>query len=70
MGGIGIGSKLKHVEEEFGVAEKVEEGGEVHWYWKKGIEVSYDADAKVRSISIFMPTGVAPAGFGETSLRE
>ena len=36
--GVGIGSALTRVEEEFGVAEKVEEGGEAHWYWKKGIQ--------------------------------
>ena len=62
-GGIGIGSKLKRVEEEFGDAEKVEEGGEVHWYWKKGIEFSYNADAEVRSIYVFKPIGAVPAGF-------
>ena len=70
VGGVGIGSRLKRVEEEFGGAEKIEEGGEVHWYWKKGIEFSYDADAKVRSISIFKPVGAAPAGFDETLLDE
>ena len=31
-GGVGIGSAQKRVEEEFGIAERVEEGGEVHWY--------------------------------------
>ena len=62
-GGVGIGNTLRRVEEEFGGAEKIEEGGEVHWYWKKGIEFSYDADAKVKSISIFKPVGAAPAGF-------
>ena len=65
-GGVGIGSTLKRVEEEFGGAEKIEEGGEVHWYWKKGIEFSYDADARVKSISIFKPVGAAPAGFDDT----
>ena len=68
--GIGIGSTLKRVEEEFGDVEKVEEGGEVHWYWKKGIEFSYDADAKVRSISIFKPVGAAPTGFADGLQRE
>ena len=63
-GGIGIGSTRKRVEEAFGGAEKVEEGGKVHWYWKKGIEFSYDADAKVTSITIFKPVGAAPAAFG------
>ncbi len=38
VGGVGLGSTLKRVTEELGIAEKVEEGGEVHWYWKKGIE--------------------------------
>ena len=68
-GGIGIGSTLKRVEEEFGGAEKIEEGGKVHWYWKKGIEFSYDADAKVRSISIFKPLGAAPAGFDDVHIN-
>ena len=68
--GVGIGSALKRVEEEFGGAEKVEEGGKVHWYWKKGIEFSCDAAAKVRSISIFKPVGATPAGFDGTLLRE
>ena len=62
-GGVAIGSTLKRVEEEFGGAEKIEEGGKVHWYWKKGIEFSYDADAKVTNISLFKPVGAAPAGF-------
>lgn len=58
------------MEEEFGNAEKIEEGGKVHWYWTKGIEFSYDADAKVASISIFKPIGAAPAGFDDTLQRE
>ena len=69
-GGVGIGSTRKHVEEEFGAAERVEEGGEVHWYWKKGIEFSYDVNAKVRSISIFKPVGAAPARFNGTLVNE
>ena len=68
--GIGIGNTLKGVEEEFGRAEKIEEGGKVHWYWTKGIEFSYDADAKVTSISIFKPIGAAPAGFDDALQRE
>lgn len=68
--GIGIGSTLKRVEEEFGGAEKIEESGKVHWYWTKGIEFSYDADAKVTSISIFKPIGAAPAGFDDALQRE
>ena len=47
------------------LALKIEEGGKVHWYWKKGIEFSYDADARVKSISIFKPVGAAPAGFND-----
>lgn len=68
--GIGIGSTLKRVEEEFGGAEKIEEGGKVHWYWRKGIEFSYNADAKVANISIFKPVGAAPAGFDDALQRE
>lgn len=68
--GIGIGSTLKRVEEKFGGAEKIEEGGKVHWYWRKGIEFSYDADAKVTNISIFKPVGAAPAGFNDALQRE
>ena len=44
--GVGIGSTLKRVEEEFGIVERVEEGGEVHWYWKKGIEFMVDSKNK------------------------
>ena len=69
-GGAAIGSALKRVEEEFGIAEKVEDGGKVHWYWKKGIEFSCDADAKVTNISIFKPVGAAPAGFDGALQRE
>ena len=35
----------------------------MHWYWKKGIECSYDADARVKSIFVFKPVGAAPTGF-------
>ena len=69
-GGVGIGTTRKRVEREFGGAEKIEEGGKVHWYWKKGIEFSYNADAKVRSISVFKPVGAAPAGFDDALQRE
>ena len=68
-GGVGIGTTRKRVEREFGGAEKIEESGEVHWYWKKGIEFSCDADAKVRSISIFKPVGAAPAGFDDAHVN-
>ena len=68
-GGVGIGTTRKRVEEEFGGAEKIEEDGKVHWYWKKGIEFSYDADAKVRRISIFKPVGAAPTGFDDAHVN-
>ena len=68
-GGVGIGTTRKRVEREFGGAEKIEEGGKVHWYWKKGIEFSYDADAKVTSISVFKPVGAAPSGFDDAHVN-
>ena len=68
--GIGIGSTRKRVEEEFGEAEEIEEGGKEHWYWKKGITFNYDADAKVTDIFVFVPHGAAPAGFDEASQPE
>ncbi len=70
IGGIGIGSTLKRVEEKFGGAEEIEDGGQKHWYWKKGIAFGYDADAKVESIFVFKPIGAAPAGFDDTLQRE
>ena len=61
VSGVGIGSTRKRVEEEFGEAEEVQADGD-RWYWKKGIEFNYDADAKVKSIYVFKPVGAAPAG--------
>ena len=69
-GGVGIGSTLKRVEGEFGGAEEIEEGGTIHWYWKKGIAFNYDADAKVTSILVLKPSGAAPAAFNDTLQRE
>ena len=63
--GVGIGSTFKRVEEKFGGAEEIKDGGETHWYWKKGIAFRYDANAKVESIFVFKPIGAAPAGFDE-----
>ena len=68
IGGIGIGSTLKRVEEKFGGAEKIEDGGQTHWYWKKGIAFGYDAE--VESIFVFKPIGAAPAGFDDALQRE
>ena len=65
-GGVGIGSTLKRVEEEFGEAEKIDEGGARHWYWKKGIEFRYDDVFKVESIFVFVPIGAAPSGVDDT----
>ena len=70
MDGVGIGSTLKRMEEEFGGAEEIKDGGETHWYWKKGIAFSYDANAKVESIFVFKPIGAAPAGFDDALQRE
>ena len=69
-GGIGIKGTLKRVEKEFGEAEKVDQGGARHWYWKKGIEFSYDADAEVEIIFVFKPIGAAPAAFDDTEAHE
>lgn len=68
--GIGIGSTLKRVEEEFGEAEEIDKNGKEHWYWKNGITFNYDANAKVTDIYVFVPVGAAPAGFDEASERE
>lgn len=68
-GGVGIGSTRKRVEGEFGNAEEIEADGD-HWYWKKGIEFNYDADAQVTSIFVFKPIGAAPAGFDDALQRE
>ena len=65
MGGIGIGSTLKRVEEDFGGAAEIKDGGKAHWYWKKGITFDYDADAKVERIFVFEPIGAAPAGLDD-----
>ena len=70
VGGAGIGSTRERVEEEFGGAEEIKEGGKVHWYWKKGIEFSYDAHSQVTNISIFKPVGAAPAGFDDVLRHE
>ncbi len=65
-GGVGIGSTLKRVEEEFGEAEEIDDGGARHWYWKKGIAFRYDADVKVESLFVFRSIGAAPAGVDDT----
>jgi hypothetical protein len=62
-GGNDIGSALKRVDGEFGPAEEIKEGGEKHWYWKKGIHFDYDATSKVTSVHIYKPIGAAPSGF-------
>ena len=69
-GGVGIGSTLKRVEEEFGEAEEIDKGGARHWYWKKGIEFKYDDDIEVESIFVFRPIRAAPSGFDDTSQPE
>ena len=60
-GGNGIRSTRKRVEAEFGRAEEIKDGGKSHWYWKKGIEFTYDDGARVTSIYIFKPHPAAPA---------
>ena len=60
-GGIGIGSTLKQVENEFGPAEEIREGHKAHWYRAKGIQFDYNADSRVEKIYVFSPIGAAPA---------
>ena len=64
--GLGLEAPSKRVEEEFGEAEKIDEGGARHWYWKKGIEFRYDDVFKVESIFVFVPIGAAPSGVDDT----
>ena len=54
-GGIGVGSSLKQVENDFGPAEEIKRRNKDHWYWARGIEFTYDAEFKVESIYIFEP---------------
>ena len=53
--GIGIGSSLKQVEDEFGPAEEIKDRDKNHWYWARGIQFTYDDEFKVESIYIFEP---------------
>ncbi len=60
VGANGIGSTRKRVENEFGLAEQIEaneldEGGERHYYWKKGMGFTYSAASKVTRIFITKP---------------
>ncbi|MCE2395465.1 PKD domain-containing protein [Candidatus Poribacteria bacterium] len=64
-GEVGIGSTQKRVEEEFGGAEEIEKDRGTHWYWKRGIAFTYDADARVMLLFVFVPIGAAPAGFDD-----
>lgn len=60
-GGTGPGSRQKDVLEEFGDPEEVDDGGTGHWYWKKGIEFSYDGGLRVERVFVFDPIGVGLA---------
>ena len=60
-GGIGIGSSLKQVEDEFGPAEEIDKPDGPHWHRNRGISFRYDADSRVEKIHIFPPRGAAPA---------
>ena len=53
--GIGVGSTLEQVEDEFGPAEEIKDRDKNHWYWARGIEFTYDDEFKVESIYIFEP---------------
>ena len=56
-GGVGVGTDRGRVEEEFGLAERIEreEKRNAHWYSSKGISFDYDQNSKVTSIHIFKP---------------
>jgi hypothetical protein len=58
------------VEAEFGRAEEIKDGGIKHWYWKKGIEFTYDDDSRVTSIYIFKPHPAAPARLADALPRK
>lgn len=62
-GGAGPGSGRNRVIDEFGAAEELQDGGTLHWYWKKGIQFRYADNARGESVMIFSPIGVglAPA---------
>ena len=63
----GIRSKLENVEKELGKAQEVDRndfGGIRHWYWRKGIKLTYDEENKVESIFVFKPIGIAPSANG------
>ena len=55
--GIGIGSTRVEVQRQFGIAEDVAliDGLNVHWYFKKGINFGYGANARVAAITVFRP---------------
>ena len=60
----GIKSKLENVEKELGKAQEVDKndfGDTRHWYWRKGIELTYNEEDKVESIYVFKPIGIAPS---------
>ena len=56
-GGVGVGTDRGRVEEEFGLAERIEreENRNAHWYSSEGISFDYDQNSKVTSIHIFKP---------------
>lgn len=56
-GNNGIGTNIQKLENEYGGAEEIDnDGARVrHWYWKRGIEFTFDEDAKVESVFVFKP---------------
>ena len=63
----GIKSKLENVEKELGKAQGIDKndfGDKRHWYWRKGIELTYDEENKVKSIYVFKPIGIGPSANG------
>lgn len=56
-GGNGIRTDVEKLEKEYGRAEEIDnDAGRVrHWFWKRGIEFTFDEDARVESVFVFKP---------------
>ncbi len=62
VAGNGIGTTVEKLEREFGNAEEIDGdnfGGTRHWYWKRGIEFTFDNEDEIAtSVFIFKPLDV------------
>ena len=59
-GGNGIGNTVERVEKELGKAQEIDQNK--HWYWRRGIQFTYNADKRVELIYVFKPIAAAPTG--------